>query len=94
MKALAKYHACNHCVIGEKTFKKLPGLSRNGILDRICDFSRFSLKLNSNKNSPKRPCKEPAFNVPLRQSETKFLRQPLQNLYFSRCKGKNTALIN
>ena len=37
MKTLAKYHACNHCVIGEKTFKniligpaKLPGLSRNG----------------------------------------------------------------
>ena len=37
MKTLAKYNACNHCVIGEKTFKniligpgKLPGLSRNG----------------------------------------------------------------
>ena len=37
MITLAKYHACNHCVIGEKTFKnilngpgKLPGLSRNG----------------------------------------------------------------
>ena len=37
MKTLAKYHICNHCVIGEKTFKniligpgKLPGLSRNG----------------------------------------------------------------
>ena len=37
MKTLAKCHACNHCVIGEKTFKniligpgKLPGLSRNG----------------------------------------------------------------
>ena len=37
MKTLAKYHVCNHCVIGEKTFKnilfgpfKLPGLSRNG----------------------------------------------------------------
>ena len=37
MKILAKYHACNHCVIGENTFKniligpgKLPGLSRNG----------------------------------------------------------------
>ena len=36
MKALAKYHACNHCVIGEKTFKniligpgKSSGLSRN-----------------------------------------------------------------
>ena len=37
MKTLAKYHACNNCVIGESTFKniligpgKLPGLSRNG----------------------------------------------------------------
>ena len=37
MKTLAKYHVCNHCVIGEKTFKniligpgKLPGLSTNG----------------------------------------------------------------
>ena len=37
MKTLAKYHTCNQCVIGEKTFKnilirpaKLPGLSRNG----------------------------------------------------------------
>ena len=37
MKTLAKYHVCNHCVIGEKTFKniligpgKFPGLSRNG----------------------------------------------------------------
>ena len=37
MITLANYHACNHCVIGEKTFKniligpgKLPGLSRNG----------------------------------------------------------------
>ena len=37
MKILAKYHVCNHCVIGEKTLKniltgpgKLPGLSRNG----------------------------------------------------------------
>ena len=33
MKTLAKYHVCNHCVIGEKTFQnilialgKLPGL--------------------------------------------------------------------
>ena len=39
MKTLAKYHVCNHCVIGEKTFKnilvgpgKLPGLSGNGPL--------------------------------------------------------------
>ena len=39
MKTLAKYHVCNHCVTGEKTFKniltgpgKLPGLSRNGTL--------------------------------------------------------------
>ena len=37
MKTLAKYHVCNHCVMGEKTIKniligpgKLPGLSRNG----------------------------------------------------------------
>ena len=37
MKTLPKYHACNHCVTGENTFKniligpgKLPGLSRNG----------------------------------------------------------------
>ena len=37
MKTLAKYHVCNHCIIGEETFKniliepgKLPGLSRNG----------------------------------------------------------------
>ena len=37
MKTLAKYNVCNHCVIGEKTFKnmltlpgKLPGRSRNG----------------------------------------------------------------
>ena len=37
MKTLSEYHACNHCVIGEETFKniligpsKLPGLSRNG----------------------------------------------------------------
>ena len=37
MKTLAKYRVCNHCVVGEKTFKniligpgKLPGLSRNG----------------------------------------------------------------
>ena len=36
MKTLAKYHVCNHCVIGEKTLKniligpgKLSGLSRN-----------------------------------------------------------------
>ena len=39
MKSLAKYYACNHFVIGGKTFKnivivpgKLPGLSRNGPL--------------------------------------------------------------
>ena len=37
MKTLAKYHVCNHCVTGKKTFTniligpgKLPGLSRNG----------------------------------------------------------------
>ena len=37
MKTLAKYHVCNHCVIGKKTFQnvpigpsKLPGLLRNG----------------------------------------------------------------
>ena len=37
MNTLAKYHVCNHCVIGEKMFQniligpgKLPGLSRNG----------------------------------------------------------------
>ena len=37
LKTLAKYHVCNHCVIGEKTLKniligpgKLPGLLRNG----------------------------------------------------------------
>ena len=37
IKTSAKYHVCNHCVIGEKTFQniligpgKLPGLSRNG----------------------------------------------------------------
>ena len=36
MQTLAKYHACNHCVNGEKTFQniliglgKLTGLSRN-----------------------------------------------------------------
>ena len=23
MKTLAKYHACNHCVIGEKTFRNI-----------------------------------------------------------------------
>ena len=41
MKTLAKYHVCNRCVIGEKTFEniltgcgKLPGLSRNGPLER------------------------------------------------------------
>ena len=35
MKTLSKYHLCNHCIIGEKAFKKiligpgkLPGLSR------------------------------------------------------------------
>ena len=39
MKTLAKYNACNHCVIGENTFKnmlivpgELPGPSRNGPL--------------------------------------------------------------
>ena len=39
MKTLAKYHVCNHFVIGEKTFEyiligpgKLPGLLRNGPL--------------------------------------------------------------
>ena len=43
MKTLAKYHVCNHCVIGAKTFKniligpdKLQGLSRNGPLMPIC----------------------------------------------------------
>ena len=37
MKTLAKYYVCNHCVMGEKTFKniligpdKFPELSRNG----------------------------------------------------------------
>ena len=37
IETLPKYHVCNHCVIGEKTFQniligpdKLPGLSRNG----------------------------------------------------------------
>ena len=43
MKTMAKYNACDHCVIGEKTFKniiigpgKLPGLSRNGpLVDRL-----------------------------------------------------------
>ena len=37
MKTLTKYHVCNHCVSGEKTFQniligpgELPGLSRNG----------------------------------------------------------------
>ena len=41
MKTLAKYHACNNCVIGEKTLKniligagKLPGLSRKGPQER------------------------------------------------------------
>ena len=40
MKTVAKYHVCNHCVIGVKTFKsiligpgKLPELSRNGPLE-------------------------------------------------------------
>ena len=42
MKTLVKYHDCNHCVIGEKRFKKiligpgkLPGLSRNGPRVRV-----------------------------------------------------------
>ena len=42
MKTSAKYHVCNRCVIGEKTFKnilngpdKLPGLPRNGPLGRV-----------------------------------------------------------
>ena len=42
MKTLAKYDVCNHCVIGEKTFKniligpaKLLGLSRNGPTDPV-----------------------------------------------------------
>ena len=42
MKTLAKYHVCNHCVIGEKIFKniligpgKLPGPSRKGPQARI-----------------------------------------------------------
>ena len=42
MNTLAKYHVCNHSVIGEKTFqntligpRKLPGLSRNGPLERV-----------------------------------------------------------
>ena len=45
MKTLAKYHAWNHCIIGEKTFKntligpgKLPGLLRNGPLIRALGF--------------------------------------------------------
>ena len=33
MKTLAKYHVCNYCVIGEKTFR-LPGVSRNGPQNR------------------------------------------------------------
>ena len=50
MKTLAKYHVCNRCVIGEKTFKnilngpgKLPGLSRKGALDwsiKHCDYNQ------------------------------------------------------
>ena len=49
MKTLAKYHFCNHCVIGDKIFKntfigpsKLPGLSRNGrlsFIDKLCKFA-------------------------------------------------------
>ena len=47
MKTLAKYHVCNHCVIGKKTFKnmligpgKLPGLSRNGSQNMLVTFLR------------------------------------------------------
>ena len=51
MKTLAKYHACNDCVIGEKTFKniligpgKLTGVSRNE-----------SLETNYNQKDPTLP---------------------------------------
>ena len=51
METLAKYHVCNHCVIGEKTFKniligpgKLPGLSRNGPGPRLLTSQIISPK--------------------------------------------------
>ena len=53
MKTLAKYHVCNHCVIGEKTFKniligpdKSPGLSRNG--PQVTPLSLQNKDFNSN----------------------------------------------
>ena len=64
MKTLAKYHVCNHCVIGEKTFKniligpgKLPGLSRNGHLDstgtQIVQVERIGMNRKLGKLVPK-----------------------------------------
>ena len=56
MKTLAKYHVCNHCVIGEKTFKniligpgKLPGLSRNGPQD--CNHAQATTSLKEMRRS-------------------------------------------
>ena len=53
MKILAKYNVCNHCVIGEKTFKniligpgKLPGLSRNGPQVRYRAFEEMGPKVS------------------------------------------------
>ena len=54
MKTMAKYHVCNHCVGGEKTFKniligpgKLPKLSRNGplVYKMYFGFSDLSLSI-------------------------------------------------
>ena len=46
MKTLAKYHVCNHCVIGEKTFKiKLTG--------RLC-IRPFAPKTSSGRRGPGR----------------------------------------
>ena len=51
MITLAKYHVCNHCVIGKKTFQniligpgKLPGLSRNGSLAHNSDLWRKAVR--------------------------------------------------
>ena len=60
MKTLAKYHVCNHCLIGEKTFKntfigpgKLPGLSRNrslSFIDKLCKFAPHDIHVIQSVN--------------------------------------------
>ena len=60
MKTLAKYHVCNHCIIGVKTFTDiligpgtLPGLSRNGPQESCHKYANYD---HPGECSPEKNC--------------------------------------